>query len=75
MPFHPQTFEYVTPAGDEEQNLSKLNAATKTFAETLDGLLPDGPDKTYALRTLRTVHSWAAMTIMRDPTGKPRHQP
>jgi hypothetical protein len=42
------------------------------FAAVLDAELPDGPDKTYAIRSLRTVAMWVNVSITRNPDGSPR---
>lgn len=40
--------------------------------EAVDALLPDGPDKTYALRKHREVAMWTNIAITRQPDGSPR---
>ena len=69
---HPTTFEYLKPTEDQLTQMATVRAAAKQFAATLDANLPDGPDKTYALRKFREVAMWANVAITRQPDGSPR---
>jgi len=42
------------------------------YAETLEELLPAGPDKTYVMRKLREVAMWANIALTRNPDGTPK---
>jgi hypothetical protein len=69
---HPLTFEYLKPSEAQIDRMARVRAAARAYADVLDHELPDGPDKTYCLRTLRTVAMWANVTIDRLPDGAPR---
>lgn len=73
MPFHPTTFEYLKPTEDQVKTMETARIAARTYAEALDRTLPDGPDKTYALRKLREIAMWANVAITREANGAPRH--
>jgi hypothetical protein len=67
------TFEYLKPTDAQVYTMSVIRMATKTYAECLEGNLPDGPDKTYLLRKLREVAMWANIAITREADGSPRY--
>lgn len=69
---HKSTFDYLKPTDVQIAEMANVRDAAKRYAETLTGLLPDGPDKTYALRKLREVAMWANIAITRQPDGAPR---
>lgn len=52
--------------------MERLRLAAKDYADILDSYLPDGADKTYVLRLLRTVGMWANVAVTRHPDGAPR---
>ena len=72
MTLHDSTFEYLKPTEKQMASMSELRAEFKTFAITLDRILPDGPDKTHVMRTLRTAAMWANIVLTRNPDGAPR---
>lgn len=72
MALHPSTFEYLKPTDEQIAEMSIIRSAGKTYAECLDSVLPDGPDKTYAMRKLRELAMWANVAITRQPDGSPR---
>jgi len=69
---HSSAFEYLAPTEDQMVQMSRVRSAAAAFAGVLEQALPDGPDKTYALRKLREVGMWANITITRQPDGSPR---
>lgn len=69
---HSSTFEYLKPTDAQVETMAKVREAAKVYADALNGLLPDGPDKTYALRKHREVAMWANIAITRQPDGSPR---
>ena len=69
---HDSTFEYLKPTDAQIEQMAQVREAAKTFAEALDAMLPDGPDKTYAIRKHREVAMWANVAITRQPDGSPR---
>ncbi|HLY04882.1 MAG TPA: hypothetical protein VKR31_03955 [Rhizomicrobium sp.] len=72
---HSSTYSYLIPSEEERDRMNRVRAAAKEYSDTLEGALPDGPDKTYVLRTLRTVAMWACIAITRHPDGTPRSNP
>lgn len=66
------TFEYLKPSDEQMSAMATARAAFKTCAEAIDAVIPDGPDKTYVMRTLRTVAMWTNIAITRQPDGSPR---
>jgi len=69
---HESTFEYLKPTDQQIDVMSRVREAAKAFAEVLDRELPDGPDKTFAMRNHRTTAMWANIAITRQPDGSPR---
>lgn len=72
MTLHESTFEYLKPTDEQLGTMATIRNASGAYATILDGLLPDGPDKTYILRELRTLAMWANVTITRNADGSPR---
>ncbi|OQW71696.1 MAG: hypothetical protein BVN33_14790 [Proteobacteria bacterium ST_bin13] len=69
---HPSTFEYLQPTDEQKATMETVRLAAKAYAEALEAALPDGPDKTFALRNHRTTAMWANIAITRQPDGSPR---
>jgi hypothetical protein len=69
---HPSTFEYLKPTDDQMNTMGAMREAFAVFAKTIDGWLPDGPDKTYVMRHLRECAMWANVAVTRQPDGAPR---
>ena len=69
---NPSTFDYLTPTTEQIDQMAKVRWAAKAYAEMLEQVIPDGPDKTYLLRKLREVGMWANVAITRLPDGTPR---
>lgn len=72
MQLHASTFEYLKPTDEQVNTMAAARAATKAYADALQMVLPDGPDKTYLLRKVREVGMWANVAITRLPDGTPR---
>lgn len=72
MALHETTFEYLKPTDEQMAKMADLRIAAKTYAETLDRLLPDGPDKTYVLRAHRSNAMWVNVAVTRNADGEPR---
>ena len=66
------TFEYLRPNGDQLVKMACLREAAKAYVQTLEMYLPEGPDRTYALRKFREVAMWANVAITRHSDGSPR---
>jgi hypothetical protein len=69
---HPSTFEYLKPTDAQIDQMARVRAAAKVYADALDELLPEGPDKTFILRAHRSNAMWANVAITRLPDGTPR---
>jgi hypothetical protein len=69
---HESTFEYLKPTPAQLKKMDTLRKASRDYAETLDANLPDGPDKTFILRNLRTVAMWVNVCLTRCADGRPR---
>lgn len=69
---HDTTFDYLKPTDDQVARMQRVREAAKVFASVLAVELPDGPDKTFAIRNHRTTAMWANICITRQPDGSPR---
>lgn len=69
---HPTTFEYLKPTDKQIETMAKLREAAKVYADTLDALLPDGPDKTFIIRAHRSNAMWVNVAVTRQADGAPR---
>ena len=69
---HASTFEYIQPTDGQKADMEEVRRAVKAYADVLEGVVPEGPDKTYLLRKLREVSMWANIAITRNPDGSPR---
>lgn len=65
-------FDYQIPTESQLESMNETRKAFKALAEVLEMMIPDGPDKTYVLRTLRTTAMWANAAITKQPDGSPR---
>lgn len=69
---HSSTFEYLNPTDDQKADMGICRKAAAEFAETVMPIMPDGPDKTYAMRKFREVAMWINIAITRNADGTPR---
>lgn len=69
---HASTFEYLKATDEQMRIMSEARQGALIYASLLEGLLPEGPDKTYTLRKLREVAMWVNIAITRQPDGSPR---
>ena len=69
---HPSTFEYLQPTKEQIELMAVVREAAKRFSAVLEDSLPEGPDKTFILRSHRTTAMWANVAITRQPDGAPR---
>jgi hypothetical protein len=74
MSLHPSTFEYLKPTEYQIGAMAAVRLAARDYAEVLSDMLPEGPDKTYALRKLREIAMWANVAITREADGSPREE-
>lgn len=72
MAMHSSTYEYLKPTDDQMARMAKVRAAAKVYNDVLDAELPDGPDKTFVIRTHRSNAMWVNVAITRLPDGTPR---
>jgi hypothetical protein len=72
MALDSSTFDYLSPTPEQVHHMGLVRSAAAVYAETLEKLLPDGPDKTYTLRKLREVAMWANVALTRQADGTPR---
>jgi hypothetical protein len=69
---HASTYEYFPPTVDQIGAMAQVRAAAKAYSDVLDAVLPDGPDKTFVIRSHRSNAMWANVAITRLPDGTPR---
>lgn len=72
MKLHQTTFEYLKPTDAQVAQMAKMREASAVYAKALEEHLPDGPDKTYAIRAHRQNAMWANVAITRHADGAPR---
>lgn len=72
MEMDKSTFEYLKPTDEQLAVMQRVREAAKAFAAVLEAELPDGPDKTFAMRNHRTTAMWANIAITRLPDGSVR---
>jgi hypothetical protein len=72
MTLHPSTFEYLKPTDAQLEAMAKLREAARVYAEVLDAILPEGPDKDFVLRAHRSTAMWCNVALTRYPDGTPR---
>lgn len=69
---HSSTYEYLKPTDEQIATMSRVREASCTYSELLEKELPEGADKTFILRNLRTNAMWANVSITREADGTPR---
>jgi hypothetical protein len=69
---HKSAFKYLKPNEDQLKTMEYLRESTREYSDKLELNLPAGPDKTFILRSLRTLAMWINVCITRDADGKPR---
>lgn len=69
---HETAFGYLKPTDEQQETMRIARIGAKEYASIIDASMPDGPDKTYALRKLREVAMWVNIGITRFPDGAPR---
>mgnify|MGYP003578243125 CR=1 FL=1 len=74
MTLHPSTFEYLKPTDGQIEQMARVRAAAKAYCDVLEAELPEGPDKTFIIRTHRSNAMWANVAITRLPDGTPRSE-
>ena len=51
-------FEFLQPSAEQIDDMAVCRKAAAEYAQALEMLVPEGPDKTYLLRKLREVSMW-----------------
>lgn len=69
---HKTTFEYLKPTAYQLDAMEYVRSRFKEFTESIEEVLPDGPDKTYIIRKLRECAMWSNVCITREADGAPR---
>jgi hypothetical protein len=69
---HHSTFQYLKPTEAQFKLMDRLRTSSAIYASLLDVELPEGPDKTYILRSLRSIAMWVNVAITRQADGTPR---
>lgn len=69
---HTSTYDYLKPSDEQVERMARVRAAAKAYGDVLEAELPDGPDKTFAIRGHRSNAMWANVAITRHPDGAPR---
>lgn len=69
---HPSTYQFLQPTPAQIEQMAKVRAAAEVYGYALYTILPDGPDKTFVIRTHRSNAMWANVALTRLPDGTPR---
>jgi hypothetical protein len=69
---HKSTFDYLQPTKEQVEAMSIGRDAARQYANVLEDLVPEGPDKTYLVRKLREVAMWVNIAITRNADGSSR---
>ncbi len=69
---HASTYEYLKPTDEQLAAMAKVREAAAVYGKALEELLPEGPDKTFVIRSHRSNAMWANVSITRLPDGAPR---
>jgi len=68
----PSTFQYLKPTDDQVISMNTLRDAFYELLDAIEANVPEGPDRTFAIRELRTVGMWCNVAITRNADGSPR---
>lgn len=69
------TFEYLKPTDEQIQAMSTVRFGFSQLAHQIESYVPEGVDRDYALRLLRTAGMWCNVAITRWEDGEPREGP
>lgn len=72
MNLDPKTFDHLQPTPVQLERMQACRTAAANYAKALADYLPDGPDKTWIMREVRTVAMWANVALTRHADGAPR---
>lgn len=65
-------YSYLKPTDEQLAAMDKLREAAEAYGQAIAELVPDGPDKTFAIRNHRTTAMWVNVAVTRQPDGSPR---
>lgn len=68
----PSTFEYLKPTDEQIEHMATLRFAFSQLAHQIEAYVPEGQDRDYAMRLLRTSGMWCNVAITRWEDGEPR---
>ena len=60
---HSLAFDYLHPTTAQIDTMAICREAARDYASALEANVPDGPDKTHALRLIRTAAMWVNVAI------------
>lgn len=66
------TYEFLAPTAEQKALMDRLRAAAHIYSTILEDWLPDGPDKDFCIRSIRTTAMWANVALTRHADGRPR---
>jgi hypothetical protein len=66
------TFERLAPTDQQLANVTHMRGAFGLLLGEVMAHVPDGPDRTYVIRQLRTCAMWCNMSITHQPDGSAR---
>jgi hypothetical protein len=69
---HASAFEYLKPTDEQVARMGRVREAAAAYAAVLVAELPNGADKDFVLRNLRTTAMWANIAVTRFEDGTPR---
>ena len=72
MTMHKSTFAYLKPTDAQMTLMDICREAATQYAGVLERTLPEGPDKDFAMRSLRSLAMWVNVVITRKEDGSPR---
>jgi hypothetical protein len=72
MTLHKDTFAYHQPTAWQIDQMDRCRKGFAELAVLLEEVLPPGADKTFVLRSLRTVAMWSNVCLTRGTDGEPR---
>jgi hypothetical protein len=72
---HASTFEYLQPTTEQIGQMARVRTAANEYCKVLERELPEGSDKIYVMRAVRSAAMWANVAITRHSDGTPRDLP
>jgi len=65
-------FSHIDPSAAQAAAIDEVRKAFSVLWERVDFLMPEGADKTFVRRTLRTASMWVNAAIMHHEDGSER---